>query len=241
MKARCASLTLYHFAEGHHREVCMWHDQDHKPEVVGTVPGIFISQRWVAPPEMKALWPPSSLAEGGGEYVNLYWTTTTPDELGADFQALGQRLEAVGRMQPMRYIQRTWGERMRPVSASTKPGLPLSAEAVACAPQTTGLMLTIEELSDSSGRGAYAHWHETDYIPTVLGTGIFSGAVKLTRGAPDSNQLVMLYYTDRPDPCSAYAEFQEARLADFPDAESLRKRIHNGMYRPSIGHYEFYE
>ena len=91
MKANCASLTLYHFAQGHHREVCVWHDQDHKPEVVGTVPGIFISQRWVAPPQMKALWPPSSLNAGGGEYVNLYWTTTTPDDLRSDTELKAER------------------------------------------------------------------------------------------------------------------------------------------------------
>ena len=59
MKARSASLTLYHFEPEHHKEVCMWHDQDHKPEVVGTVPNIFISQRWVAPPELS----------GGGRHV----------------------------------------------------------------------------------------------------------------------------------------------------------------------------
>src|SRR5918999_6123660 len=61
MKARSASLTLYHFADGHHREVCIWHDQDHKPEVVATTPGIFISQRWVAPPELMAARSPSTL------------------------------------------------------------------------------------------------------------------------------------------------------------------------------------
>ena len=35
---------------------------------------------------------------------------------------------------------------MRPVAAVARPGLGLSAEAVACAPQTTGLMLTIDPL-----------------------------------------------------------------------------------------------
>jgi hypothetical protein len=248
MKAQCASLTLYHFAPGHHREVCIWHDQDHKPEVVGTVPGIFISQRWVAPPEMKALWPSSRLDAGGGEYVNLYWSTTTPDQLGADFQVLGRRLEAVGRMEPMRYIQRTWGRRMRPVSAMARVGLPLSAEAVTCAPQSTGLMLVIEQMSDGPQRDAYARWHETEHVPMVLETGSFTAAVKLlSDAAEDRNLVVVLYYTDRPDPCRAYAEFLETSATwtsstrGFPNADAVRSRIHEGMYRPSIGQYEFYE
>src|ERR1044071_8788445 len=104
MKAQTASLTLYHFEPGHHREVCIWHDQDHKPEVVGTVPGIFVSQRWVATPDLMAARPPSSLEHNGGEYVNMYWTATTPQELQADFAALGRRLDLVGRMEPMKYI-----------------------------------------------------------------------------------------------------------------------------------------
>ena len=247
-KATCASLTLYHFAQGHHREVCVWHDQDHKPEVVGTVPGIFISQRWVAPPNMKALWPPSRLDAGGGQYVNLYWATTTPDELGAHFEVLGTRLEAVGRMEPMRHIQRTWGRRLRPVSAMTRAGLPLSAEAVTCAPQNTGLMLIIEGLHDGAQRDAYARWHETEYMPMILETGIFAGAVKLmSEAVEDRNLLVVLCYADRPDPCEAYAEFLEVSAGwantdrNFLDADAVRQRTHHGMYRPSIGHYDFYE
>jgi hypothetical protein len=249
MKAKCASLTLYHFAHGHHREVCVWHDQDHKPEVVGTVPGIFISQRWVAPPEMKELWPPSSLNAGGGEYVNLYWTTTTPDELDTDFQVLGRRLESVGRMEPMRHIQRTWGRRLRPVSAMIRVGLPLSADAVTCATQNTGLMLSIEEMSDGPERDAYARWHEAEHLPMILETGIFTCAVKLmSEAAEDRNLLVVLCYTDRPDPGAAYTEFLETSAGwannattDFPHAAAVRKQIHHGIYRPSIGHYEFYE
>jgi hypothetical protein len=152
MKARSASLTLYHFEPGHHKEVRIWHDQDHKPEVVGTTPHIYISQRWVAPPDLMATRPPSSLEHNGGKYVNLYWSSGTPDEMQADFGVLGRRLE-----------------------------------------------------------------------------------------------LVVLYYTDRPDPAVAYTDFQQIANGwkrsgkDFPEGDSVRKLIHSGMYRPSIGHYEFYD
>ena len=248
MKARSASLTLYHFEPGHHREVCEWHDQDHKPEVVGTMPKIFISQRWVAPPDLMQLRPASSLDHNGGEYVNLYWSSGTPDELEADFKVLGRRLELVGRMQPMQYIHRTFGRRLRPVSAYTRAGLALSAEAVTCAPQTSGLLVVIGELLDSDQRDAYATWHETVHIPMILETGIFSGVVKLMSDAPaDQNLYVVMYFTDRPDPCAAYQEFREigagwaAGGRDFPNSDRVRKRVHSGMYRPSMGHYEFYD
>src|SRR5207302_5138949 len=106
MKAKSASLTLYHFEPGHHREICMWHDQDHKPEVVGTMPHVFISQRWVAPPDLVALRTTSSLEHQGGQYVNLYWSAGSPEAMQADFSFLGRQLEMLGRRQPMQYIHR---------------------------------------------------------------------------------------------------------------------------------------
>src|SRR5690606_11632585 len=126
---------------GHHREVCLWHDGDHKPEVVGTMPHVFISQRWVAPPQWVETRGPTDLPHRGGEYVNLYWSSGSPEEMTRDFDALGARLTAVGRMQPMQCIERTFGARLRPVSVQTRPGLPLSGEAVTASVLNTGLLL----------------------------------------------------------------------------------------------------
>jgi hypothetical protein len=243
MKAQSASLTLYHFAAGHHREVCVWHDQDHKPEVVATTPGIFISQRWVAPPDLMAVRPESTLAHNGGEYVNLYWSSGSAEQLHADFDALGRRLELVGRMQPMRYIERTFGRRLRPVSFHVRPGLALSAEATTCAPQNQGLLLVIGELQPDAGGADFARWHESEHIPEILATGTFSGAAKLMSAAADEpNLMVILYYSDREDPVAAYAEFRGLipGLARHPDADRAFRRLHAGMYRPSIGFYDFH-
>jgi hypothetical protein len=233
MKARAASLTLYHFADGHHREVCVWHDQDHKPEAVATTPGIFISQRWVAPPDLMAARTPSTLPHNGGEYVNLYWSTGTAEELHADFDVLGRRLELVGRMQPMRYIDRTWGRRIQPVSFHARDGLELSPEAVTCAPQNQGLFVVIGELQPSDGGADFARWHETEHIPEI----------QLMSADPDEpNLMVILYYSDRDDPLAAYQEFQAAAkgLRRHSDAERAFRRLHSGMYRPSIGFYDYY-
>jgi hypothetical protein len=243
LKALSASLTLYHFTDGHHREVCVWHDQDHKPEVVATTPGIFISQRWVAPPDLMAARSPSTLPHDGGEYVNLYWSSTSAEQLHADFDVLGRRLELVGRMQPMQYIERTFGRRLRPVSMQTRNGLELSADAVTCAPQNQGLMLVIGELQPGQGGEDFARWHEAEHVPEILATGIFSGAAKLMSAAADEpNLMVILYYSDRDDPLVAYQEFRAAApgLRRHPDAERAFRRVHSGMYRPSIGFYDFY-
>ncbi len=226
----------------------MWHDQDHKPEVVGTMPDVYISQRWVAPPDLMQLRPSSTLEHQGGEYVNMYWSSGTPEEMQADFSVLGRRLEIVGRMQPMRYIHRTWGSRLVPISMQARPGLQLSAEAATFAPQTSGLMLVVVELAKSDNRDAFAQWHETVHMPMILETGVFSAAAKLISSDPRERDLcVILYYSDRPDLVAAYREFQEITRGwrgtdkEFPDAASARRIVHSGMYRPSIGHYEFYD
>jgi hypothetical protein len=243
VKAKSASLTLYHFADGHHREVCIWHDQDHKPEVVATTPGIFISQRWVAPPDLMAARSPSTLPHNGGEYVNLYWCTTSADELHANFDALGRRLELVGRMQPMQYIERTFGRRLQPVSFQARSGVQLAPEAVTCAPQNQGLLLVVGELQPDHGGADFAAWHESEHIPEILSMGIFSGVAKLMSAASDEpNLMVMLYYSDRDDPLAAFQEFRSGvgDLKRHANAERAFRRVHTGMYRPSIGFYDYY-
>jgi hypothetical protein len=248
MKAGTVSLGLWHLEPGHHKEVCQWHDADHKPEVLGTTPHVFISQRWVASPAMVDKRSAARLPHGGGEYVNLYWTTGTPDELGRDFEALGARLTAVGRMEPNKYITSAWRTRTRPVSLQARNGLVQSPEAVPAAPVNTGLMIVILELRDTPERDAYARWHETEHIPMILNTGLFTGAVKVMGSDPDrQNHLAMLFYTDVDDTQSAYLELQQM-LADwrktgraFPDADNVRTLLHSSMYCNSIGQYDFYD
>ncbi|HEU0166942.1 MAG TPA: hypothetical protein VFS62_04135 [Chloroflexota bacterium] len=243
MKARSASMTLYHFQPGHHKEVCLWHDSDHKPEVVGTMPHVFISQRWVAPPDWMDLRGPTELPQRGGEYVNLYWSSGSVQEMTDDFDYLGKRLGAVGRMGPMKYIERTWGGRLRPVSVQTSPGRAQSGEAVTGSTMMTGLLVVIGLITDDSKRGDYLSWHEHEHMPLIMESRLFAGAAKLMSENP--NEYIALYYTDDPDPKKVYAEFQKLmagnRGKDFPNADAVRKRVLGAMYRPSMGQYEFYD
>src|SRR4029079_9182148 len=101
MKAKSVGLNLFHLAPGHHTEVCMWHDRDHKPEVLGTMPDVYISERWVAPPEDIAARPASALAHNGGEYLNVSWSAAGPESIDPGFAVLRERLLPAGRMAPM--------------------------------------------------------------------------------------------------------------------------------------------
>lgn len=248
MKAGTVSLGLWHIEPGHHREVCQWHDADHKPEVLGTTPNVFISQRWVASAAMVAARSTATLPDGGGEYVNLYWTSGTPDELGRDFQALGGRLTAAGRMEPNKYIHTTWRTRTRPQSLHARSSQVQSAEAVPAAPLNRGLMVVVKELLDSPDRQAYLKWYQTEHIPRVLDTGLFSGAVTVAGSdAERQNHMAVLFYTPEDDVLAVYVELQK-RLAEwratgreFPESARISRVLHSSIYANSIGQYEFYD
>jgi hypothetical protein len=248
MKAGTISLGLWHIEPGHHREVCQWHDVDHKPEVLGTTPNVFISQRWVAPPAMVAARSRSRLQFGGGEYVNLYWTTGTPEQLGKDFRELGARMTELGRMEPNKYIHTTWRTSTRPASLQARAGQVLSAEAVPASPVNSGMMLMVVEVQAGPRRDDYVRWLQTERVPMMLETGLFNGEVEVAGADPDrENHVAALFYTDVDDPTAAYLEVHKI-FADwnknghgFPEADQVRTVLHSSMYTNSIGRYEFYD
>lgn len=250
LKAGSVSLVLYHFQPGHHHEVNAWHDADHRPEVLGTIPHIYHSQRWVAPAAYVAARPPTRLPHGGGEYANMYWSVGRPEQVLADFEALGARLTLNGRMQPMQHIEGVWHGRLKPLYFSTSPRVAISPEAVPFAP-STGLVVSIVEIVGVGGHDAYGRWLETVHLPAVLNDDLFTACVTLMPAVPKiENVLVHLYYTDADDPTRAFAELLRleddrpedvSNDAEAPGAAAMRRRIFASLYRPIVpGQYDFY-
>ncbi len=252
MKAKSALLSLYAIEPGRHREAAMWHDADHKAEVIGSLATVFISQRWVTPPEWLPLRFSSNLPDGGGEYVNLYWSSAEPAELQRNFSAFGRAMTLAGRMEPVRYMTKTWPEGSSvpavPVLVESGPGRPISGPAVTASTSMTALMTVIESVTDESERSAFAQWHEQVYLPMVLSTGLFAGVAKLAMVSDDApGQFVTLYYLDSPDPGADYTRFKQtaARWGSQPEVappvSSTYELIFESLACPSIGRYDFYE
>ncbi len=251
MKIQSASFSMYTMDAGHHREACIWHDADHKAEVIGTVPDIFISQRWVTPPDWVKLLPQSS-AEQLGEYVNLYWSSADAAVLSDQFRELGQRMGAVGRMDMLKYMHKTWPAAaqvsMRPVSMQSRPGFILSPEAVLASTAMTGLVTTILESKSGARDHDFDRWQDEEHIPAVLASGLFAGAVRLVSDHPElPGTSVVLYYTDDEDPASIYTGFRELSEQQAngggTSAERLAKveTVFESVSCPSIGHYDYYD
>jgi hypothetical protein len=254
MKLNVGALSMYHIADGHPRETARWHDADHKAEVIATVPGIFLSQRWVTPPGWLGLRPASQLARGGGEYVNLYWSSGSDAELTRDFADLGARMTAVGRMRPAElYMEKVWPVRARSrialASVQARPGLATSPEAAMASTANTALLTVIDSV-DETHAGDYSAWQRDHYIPMVLATGIFTAAALCTLGADasrDDGQFVTLYYLDSDAPEAGYRQFREIRERWLVEGRLEPQGPGSGYCQiletlavPSIGNYSFY-
>jgi hypothetical protein len=112
----------------------------------------------------------------------------------------------------------------------------------------TGLVTVIGELLDETKLGDFARWHESEYIPTVLGTNLFTGAAKLVCDEPGLRGVyAMLLYTDSASPKDAYCEFARSAADwlqkgnDFPGGDQVHRTTFASVARPSIGNYDFYE
>lgn len=247
MKPQSASLTLYTMDAGHHREACIWHDQDHKAEALATVPDLFISQRWVTPREWLSLLPPSSHRRVG-EYVNLYWSAADPATFAEQFRDLGQRMAAVGRMDMLKYMHKTWPDpaavTMRPTSVQSRPGLALIPEGVLASTFTTGLVTTILESTSGTRDPDFDRWLEADHIPAVLSSGLFEGAVTLVSDVPGMEATTaVLWYTEDSDPAAVYREYRGLAPSAGGSPEQLAKvdTVFESIACPSIGHYDYYD
>ena len=252
MKANGAAFSLYHMEAGHHRATCTWHDNDHKAEVIGSLPGVYSTQRWVTPPEWMKLRPPNDLPYGGGEYINMYWTAETGAELSARFRELGRELTAAGRMAPMAYMKRSWPESgetpWHPTTITAGEKTVTSAEGVLASIGMTGLVSVIEVAHDGADPNEVSRRQANEIIPAVVATGLFAGAAQLNSDKPTvAGTSVLLYYVDADDPAEVFGEYR--RFVESTAKSDKQFAAHQGSVEtifesvscPSMGHYEYWD
>ena len=140
------------------------------------------------------------------------------------------RLTAAGRMEPNKYIHTAWRTRTRPQSLQARPNQVQSAEAVPAAPLNRGLMVVVKELLDSPEREPYLKWYQTEHVPRVLDTGLFTGAVTVMGSdAERQHHMAVLFYTAEDDVLAVYVELQK-KLAEWrtTGASFLTRRASRG-------------
>lgn len=215
MRARSASLLLLHYEPGTHEEITRWHEEIHRPEMHASIPHIYHSEDWVAPAEYLPARPPTDLGRGGGEYLSLYWSDGSVEDLLEGVRQFAQASSEAGKYHPFQEV--VWRERLRVTGGQVRPGLDVTVDTVPLL-HNTGLVAII-----SRGRWDASRLFQTD------GTGVFSGHYSL-EPMHDPGIRVDLYFVERGDP-----------LAQFQQLELPAETIFTGVYRPIVpGKYDLF-
>ncbi|MBI2866481.1 MAG: hypothetical protein HYX99_03900 [Chloroflexi bacterium] len=213
-------------------EFNQWYDTDHLPEN-RALPGVFHAQRYVAPPEYRALREATALRDGGGSYLTVYFTENEVRETQKHVITLATQLREGGRFPD--YFDSPFGAAFSIQAVALRPGLVLSPGAASVMPHQ-GAYILLDELTDSSQEQKVMDWYDQVHIPDTLRCPGFAAAFRfrcLRRGY--EGWLLHCFYL-QGDPLSATRERQqrlprwqaEGRLLDF---SGVARRIFAGPYR----------
>jgi hypothetical protein len=245
MKAKSATVMLLYYEPGTHEEVTRWHEEIHRPEMHGTIPNIYHSEDWLSPVEYMALRPPTELPRRGGEYLCLYWSQGTAEELSEGVRTYAAEARERSSYHPHQEI--VWRDRMVVSAGQVRPGMEVTVDTVPLL-HNTGLLMTISELADAGGRETYERWSEDVQVPRMLASGIFSGHYGLhSMEGAEQNVYVDIYFVERGDPIEKYQELQALEAGwkqdgnGLADGDGVRREIFKGLYRPIIpGQYDVF-
>jgi hypothetical protein len=236
---------MFHYLPGEHRHVAEWHNEIHRPEIHGAVPHVFYSQDFVAPPAYVAARQHADLPMAGGEYLSLYWSEGSLEQLGEDNRKASQDRRNAGSYHPFQDV--VWAARTRARSVHPRPGLAYDVNAAPFAPNT-GLVLIVEEILDPARQAEYEAWIEQVHIPRVLDLGPFSACFAFTHDSARGAGLIQYWFVDRSDPLESLGQLRRAEDAwhaagAYPSAlDSVRRKVFCGAYQPvHVGQYDVYE
>ena len=196
MKARSALTAFLSCPPGRHRAFNEWHDADHRPENHGQIDHIYHSARYVAEPEHLAARQvlEGGLAGPGGEYLAMYWSTASPEQLLYDMTVVREQLRLLGRCEPInRDFRAVWRDRVHVVRAYVPPGSILSADAVPLAPHH-GVVATLGQYP--AELAVWARRHDDAFVPRLLAGGEVTGIFTfMPMKEQDHHLFVHLWFT----------------------------------------------
>src|SRR6185369_15620978 len=170
---------LLHYEPGTHEEITRWHEEIHRPEMHASISNIYHSDDWVSPAEYMALRPATDVPRDGGQYLCLYWSQGTAEDLSEGVRKYSEESRARNSEHP--YQEITWRDRMVVGSGQVRDGLNITVDTVPLL-HNTGLLLILSEHVDAAQRSAYEH----QQVPKMLTSGIVSGHYDLhSAGAND--------------------------------------------------------
>jgi hypothetical protein len=189
-----------------------WYDLEHTPPNVW-LPGVMLSRRYVAPPELHAVRvtdPASALAGQRGTFITVYTVCEDPAATVAGMSTLRDKLYAEERMNfpPDKKIVRD-GDALTIESAVSAPELRLPAEEVPFVGHT-GVLVVQRAGSDQVHR-----WYREEWAPAVVSVPGVHGVVTFTSARQADARTDMVLFEG--DPVQQTAAVR-GRAPHHPDA-----------------------
>jgi hypothetical protein len=237
VKATSASLL---YAPGTHQEITRWHEEVHRREMHASVPHMYYSPDWIAPPDYVQARPQTELAARGGEYVTLYFSDGDAAQLGTAIRAYADQTR--GNYHPHQEV--IWRGRMAITHARAREGWELTLDTVPLF-ANVGLAVQIDELAPGDAT-AYAAWSEQVYVPVLLRSTQLSGVFQMRPFGPEAAAVRLhLGFVEYGDPLAAFDALKSARAKAEGQQKALSplaRSIFFGMYVPvTPANYATYE
>ena len=234
MRATSVSLLLLHYAPGTHAEVARWHEEVHRREMHASVPHMYYSQDWVAPPELVQARPATALPERGGEYATVYFADGPADQLNDDIRRYADQTR--GNYHPHQEV--IWRGRMNVTHARARDGWQLTVDTVPLF-SNVGLLVQIGQ-ADAGDAAQYAAWSQDVYVPALLGGGVLSGVFQTRAAGPVGAEVrVHLGFVERGDASAAFDVLADCHARTGP---APCRDVFLGMYLPVGPHnYDTYQ
>ena len=231
-------IALIDVPQEHTEAYNRWYDFDHLPEFAA-LPGMLLGRRYVAPPEYKALRPPSplpELADGRGSYCTTY-LIGDPDfdavrkrwSERADALMKQRRMFRHGKIADVGYYRLDYS-RVRddiPVSADAAPHL-----------RDTGIMIVLTEVAEAARRAEVDQWFRDVHAPDLLEVHGVTAAMRFSRVDLPPGRYANVYLLE-DDPLETKRDL-DRRIPDWqargrsPAPGGSSQVLFQSVYRPVV-------
>ncbi len=238
METRGIVIALIDVPGEHTVDYNLWYDLDHLPEFAA-LPGMVLGRRYMAPPEYRALRPPSplpELADGRGTYCTTY--LIADDDLDAvqkRWADLGDELRAQRRI--FRHGKIADVGFYRRVHMAVRDDVPAATHA---APHLghTGIMVVLTEVADAARRDDVDRWFREVHAPDLLGVNGVIAAMRFARADGPGGRYANVYLLEGDPPETVLdlqrrtPELRERGRVPAPGGAS--QILFQGVFRPVL-------
>jgi len=190
----------------------------------------------VATPDLAALRAQRELADGGGNYISVYFTERDMEETRELMAVLSKRLREQNRF--VDYFRGVFRGNFSLDACTLRSDLVIAPGAVPVMPHK-GVYITVDDLLDSTQEKRLIEKYDKNEVPAILECPGVAAAFRFRcMEQPYLNRILHFYFLDG-DPAGAAKEINrrlanQGALRELPGLSGVARRLFAGPYRTII-------